>query len=69
MRELAREIKSILLQKKINRCTDVPSLADFQVSLERAGGHTFSSACHFALQFSSVRQSFLRTAAARSRNA
>ena len=36
MRELAREIKSILLQKKINRCTDVPSLADFQVSLERA---------------------------------
>ena len=35
-RELAREIKSILLQKKINRCTDVPSLADFQVSLERA---------------------------------
>ena len=35
-RELAKEIKSILLQKKMNRSTDVSSLADFQVSLERA---------------------------------
>ena len=35
-RELAREIKLVLLEKKINRCTGVSSLADFQVSLERA---------------------------------
>jgi hypothetical protein len=50
----AREINSVLLEKKINRRIDVSSLADFQVSLERAAsvlgqkdtqirgiGHTF----------------------------
>jgi hypothetical protein len=30
------EIKSILLHKKNHQCIDVSSLADFQVSLERA---------------------------------
>jgi hypothetical protein len=30
------EIKSILLHKKNYQCVDVASLADFQVSLERA---------------------------------
>jgi hypothetical protein len=35
-RELVSEIKSILLHKKNNECIDVSSLADFQVSLERA---------------------------------
>ena len=35
-RELARKINSVLLEKKINRRIDVSSLADFQVSLERA---------------------------------
>jgi hypothetical protein len=33
---LVSEIKSILLHKKNNECIDVSSLADFQVSLERA---------------------------------
>jgi hypothetical protein len=35
-RELVGEIKSILLHKNSNECIDVSSLADFQVSLERA---------------------------------
>jgi hypothetical protein len=35
-RELVSEIKSILLHKKNHQCIDVSSLADFQVSLERA---------------------------------
>jgi hypothetical protein len=35
-RELVSEIKSILLHKKNRQCIDVSSLADFQVSLERA---------------------------------
>jgi hypothetical protein len=44
-RELAKEIKSIRLQKKINRCTDVSSLADFQMSLERAASVTRTERC------------------------
>jgi hypothetical protein len=35
-RELVSQIKSNLLHKKNNQCTDVSSLADLQVSLERA---------------------------------